>query len=57
MVADAVTMRLPGPVLTQHGINLYIGFRYFEWRKESSVFILKSFFFSFSDVGENGDVP
>jgi hypothetical protein len=44
------------------GVNPYIGSRYFEWRKENSVFIFKPFFFSFSDVGQkrrwsNGDVP
>jgi hypothetical protein len=35
---------------------LCLGSRYFECRKENNVFILKSFFFSLSDVGENGDV-
>ncbi len=42
-------------IFSQTGINLCIGSRCFECRKENNFFIFKPFFFSLPDVGENED--
>jgi hypothetical protein len=44
-------------ILTQTGINLCIGSRYFECRTENSVFILKPFSFRLLTLEKTGMLP